>query len=66
MFYYKIQFVDSDEPRVIDESGVVSAGVYKEAAERLAEYYGEKEIVSMTLEAWEDIVTIDEICACTK
>ena len=66
MYYYTVNYIDEDNPHASDESGVISATSYKEAVERLTEYYGENCIVSMTLEAWEDIVTMDEICACTK
>ena len=63
MYYYKINFIDEEEPRAIDESGVISATSYQDAVARLTEYYGEKNIVSMTLEAWEDLVTMNEICS---
>ena len=64
MYYYTINYINEDNP--YDESGVISATSYKEAVERLTEYYGENYIVSMTLEAWIDIVTMDVICAYTK
>lgn len=66
MYYYNVSFIDENRPYASNESGVISATSYKEAVERLTEYYEENCIVSMTLEAWEDIVTMDEICACTK
>lgn len=66
MYFYTVKFIDEDRPYAMDESGVISATSYQEAVERLTEYYGENDIVSMTLEAWEDIVTVDEICACAK
>lgn len=66
MYYYTVNFINEDRPYAMDKSGVISATSYKEAVERLTEYYEENCIVSMTLEAWEDIVTIDEICACIK
>lgn len=66
MYYYTINFIDEDRPYAVNESGVISATSYKDAVARLTEYYEGIKIVSMTLEAWEDIVTMDEICACTK
>lgn len=64
MYYYTINYIDENNPR--DESGVINATSYKKAVERLTEYYEENCIVSMTLEAWIDIVTVDTICAHTK
>lgn len=61
MFRYRVLFFDeSDGIKEGMESGIVGAADYGAAAARIASYYGE-ELISMELEALEDVLCVDEI-----
>jgi len=61
MFYYQVDFYDSDCERR-QESGVLCAKHYGEAAHRVVDYYhGSQNIVSIYIEEWMDILTEDEV-----
>ena len=66
MYYYHVKYPIEEPPYTIEESGVIGAVSYKEATARLTEYYGEDCIVSMTLEVWDDILTMKDIRSCEK
>ena len=66
MYYYHVKYLTEEPPYAIEESGVIGAASYKEATARLTEYYDEDCIVSMTLEAWDDILTMEDIRSCEE
>jgi hypothetical protein len=61
MFYYKIDYLDEIDGKARQESGILSATDYTQAASRVAEFYGIANIISMYLEKWEDVLTEDEV-----
>lgn len=61
MYHYIVEFWDSEEQRVVHESGLVGATSYGEAAERLTKYYGSIRLTSMELVEWENILCEEEI-----
>lgn len=66
MYYYHVKYLTEEPPYDIEESGVIGAASYKEATARLTEYYNENRIVSMTLESWDDILTMEDIRSCEE
>jgi hypothetical protein len=62
MFEYDIKYVDEENNfSVLEEKGFVAASSYGDAASRVAEYYGEKNICDLKLCAYDNILTLDEI-----
>lgn len=64
MFFFTIRYFYEDEtgsgPRI--ESGILHANTYGQAADRVVEYYGEKNIISFdALYKVEDIITEEEV-----
>lgn len=46
MFYYYVEYVDEKEEY---ESGLIAAESYSTAVEELTDYYGEENIIAMTV-----------------
>lgn len=61
MFYYRVEFWDEIDQRQREESGLLAAKSYGEAATRAAEYYGEKNVSSVYVEEWEDVISEDDV-----
>ena len=61
MFKYQVDFWDEFNKISTTEQGLASATSYGEAAEKITSFYGKDNIYSMYIEAWENILTIDEI-----
>ena len=59
MFYYKVEHWDGNETR--QESGILSAKDYTEAAGCVAQYYGTEDILSIYIEEWGDFLTEDDL-----
>lgn len=60
MFYYIVEYWDNDEQKNVQESGLVGATNYSEAAERLTKYFG-SHLSSMKLIEWETVLCEEEI-----
>ena len=61
MFYYKIDFWDEIDHEERQESGIMSAKDYAEAAGKVVGYYGASNVIGIYLEEWEDVLTEDEV-----
>lgn len=64
MFYYQIDFWDEVDNKRRQESGILSASSYSNAADRVSRYYATdsiNSIVSLYLEEWEDILSEDDL-----
>lgn len=61
MFYYDVEFWDelNQEPNV--ERGVVHGNSYGEAADKLIEYYGEHNVVTISLSEVEPVMSEEEL-----
>ena len=61
MFYYKAEHWDEIDHEVRQESGILAAKDYGDAAKKVADYYGKDNLISVYLEEWEDVLTEDEV-----
>ena len=64
MFYkYKVKYWNPNETREENDSGLVHASNYGNAATRLVAYFGEEYIIDMYLCEWdcENVISRDEI-----
>lgn len=61
MFKYKANTWDEYEGRITTEIGLVSANTYGEACEKVIKCLGRDNVVDITLESWENLVTLEEI-----
>lgn len=49
MFYFNISYFDPDVKETRYEHGIVAAHTYMDAMSELSEYYGEDELIEVTL-----------------
>lgn len=61
MYYYLVEYWDSDLLEVATESGMCSGTTYSAAADKVVKLYGAKSLVSMKLTELEGILYEDEI-----
>ena len=62
MFFYKIHFFDEEKPGIQIDSGLVSADSYGEAADKVVDFYGEKQFASFErLYLCEDVIVSEEL-----
>lgn len=62
MFRYKILFDDENTYTENTESGIVAASSYEDAVKKLADYYGEKNIIALGFyELCDKVITEDVI-----
>ena len=61
MFKYKVHYWDEVENKAIDEVGLVAAKSWGKAVKKIREYYGPKNVYSITIEEWDDIVSAEEV-----
>lgn len=61
MFKYKVHYWDEVENRNTDEVGLVAAKSWGKAVEKVREYYGPKNVFSITVEEWDDVVYAEEV-----
>lgn len=62
MFRYKISFCDEDTYIENTESGIVAASSYEDGVKKLADFYGEKNIIALGLyELCDEVATEDII-----
>lgn len=61
MFKYKVNYWDEIESRNRDEVGLVAAKSWGKAVEKVREYYGSKNVSSITIEEWDDIISAEEV-----
>lgn len=60
MFYFCVEYVDNDGD-IRQDSGILTADSYQLATARLSKYYGEKCLVSLYIEEWDNLLTEDEV-----
>jgi len=61
MFKYKIEFWDEIDNKVIFENGITCGTDYGEAANKVAEFYGYENVISITLTELEKIMCEEEV-----
>lgn len=61
MFHYTVDFWDDKIKESQQETGLVGAATYSEAAQQISDYYGADNIVTMSMTQWEDLVTTDDL-----
>ena len=61
MFHYKIQYMDEIDKTTENDSGIVGAVSYGSAVDKICEYYGAENVVSLTIEEWENILSAEEV-----
>ena len=61
MFQYSVYFWDEDEGKERTVKGIVSVDTYGDAADRLVDYYGADNVISMELMELEDVLETDEL-----
>lgn len=61
MYYYLVEYWNSDSQEVVTESGMTSGDTYGAAADKVVELYGPESIVSVKLRELENILYEDEI-----
>ena len=60
MYWYKVRFWDVDAKNFEEETGVVGAKTWKQAAAKLQKWYGD-DMSRMMLEEMEDVVDSDSM-----
>ena len=60
MFEYVIEYYDVDNCEDATDAGFVSASTWAEAAQKLSDYYGEKQVISLNLTMNEDIYSFED------
>lgn len=60
MYHYIVEFWDSDEHKMVRESGLVASSGYETAAGNLVHYFGHN-LISMQLTEWENPLSEEEI-----
>lgn len=61
MFSYVVTFFDTEIKTTTTEKGIVVAETYGKAADRLVNFYGKSELITMALTELNDILTEEEI-----
>ena len=61
MYYYLVEYWDSDSQKVVTESGMTSGETYGAAADKVVELYDLENIISIELTKLEDILYEEEI-----
>ena len=61
MFRFTVDFYDEETHGPNTDKGIVGTSTYGAAADRLVEYYGKENIVSISLYEIEEVVIDDEI-----
>lgn len=61
MYYYLVEYWDSDLQKVVTQSGMTSGETYGAAANKVDEFYGLENIISIKLIELEDILGEEEI-----
>lgn len=61
MFHYTVDFWDDEIKESQQETGIVGATTYSEAAQRISDYYGADNIVTISMTQWEDLITTDDL-----
>ena len=61
MYYYLVEYWDSDSQKVVTESGMCGGTTYSAAAEKVVKLYGAKSLVSMKLTELDGILYEEEI-----
>ena len=60
MFYYCVDYWDLVENEPRQEAGLLANATYKDAAEKVIEFYGKENVTSVYLEEWDDPLVEDE------
>ena len=60
MYYYLVEYWDSDSQKVVTESGMTSGETYGAAADKVVELYDLENIISIELTKLEDILYEEE------
>lgn len=50
-YTYRVKFYDSFDEKELEKSGVTYGATYSEAVNRIADYYGDDDIIEVTLRA---------------
>ena len=66
MIYYEAVYWDDIDNETRQESGLVEGSEYSEAALTLHNFYGKGQLISLYLEPWDEVVTVNEITEKTK
>lgn len=61
MYHYWTEFWDEVEQKIDTEEGLVGGSSYSNAADKLIEFYGKKNIFSIKLEEWEEILVKEDV-----
>lgn len=61
MFSYVVTFFDTEIKTTTTEKGIVAAETYGKAADKLVDYYGKSELITMVLTELNNILTEEEI-----
>lgn len=61
MVHYIVEFYDSDSNQVEKESGLVGKESYSMAVDKICDYYGEKNIISLTVCECEELMCDEDI-----
>ena len=61
MFYYKVEFWDEIECKNTTDEGLTDADTYGKAADKVQEYYGKDNVVTISLTEFENVLTVDDL-----
>lgn len=61
MYYYLVEYWDSDSLKIVAESGITSGETYGAAADKIVALYGRKNTFSVKLTELEDTIYEEEI-----
>ena len=58
---YNVKFWDSDESVTREEGGITVGKDYGEAVNRIVDFYGKEDIISLSVYACDDILTDEDL-----
>lgn len=61
MFEYKVYYHNEEENKPVYEKGIVSSCSYGDAANRLVEYFGQQNIITIELTELMDVLSFEEL-----
>ena len=61
MFEYNVYYHDEEENKPLYEKGIVSSHSYGDAANRLVEYFGKENVITIELTELMDVLCFEEL-----
>jgi len=61
MYHYYVEFWDELDQKNRSDSGLTWGATYGDAANRVVEYYGRDNVISVQLSEWESVVPEEDV-----